>query len=64
MVPNYATIPTWCALSGVKRSATYALIAEGKLIARKLGKRTLIDVKAGLAFLARLIQRDGAAVAI
>ena len=54
MTPQFASIDDWTKLSGVKRSTTYNLLAEGKLTARKLGGRTLIDVTAGLAFLASL----------
>lgn len=49
--PNFATIDRWVELSGVSRSTTYELLASGDLVARKLNKRVLIDVKQGLNFL-------------
>ena len=48
------TIPGWCEASGCGRTQTYAAIAAGKLRARKFGKRTLILVPDGRAFLASL----------
>jgi hypothetical protein len=52
--PHFATIPTWCAISGQSRTRVYLAIAAGELIARKDGRRTLIDVQAGLARMANL----------
>lgn len=52
--PAYATIPGWCAISGMKRSTTYHEISRGNLRAIKLGARTLLDVGHGLAWLATL----------
>ena len=51
MEPKFATIETWLALTGLGRSKTYYLLAEGTLRAIKAGKRTLIDVEHGLAWL-------------
>jgi len=51
---SYATIPDWCALSGLSRSATYNHLGLGNLRAVKLGKRVLIDVPHGLTWLASL----------
>jgi hypothetical protein len=50
-LPHFATIDKWTELSGVSRSVTYELIGSGKLVARKLGKRTLVDVQAGIEYL-------------
>jgi hypothetical protein len=52
MQPQYATIKDWVALSGMGRSTTYALLGAGHLRAKKIGARTLIDVPAGLAWIA------------
>ena len=48
------TIPDFCARYGVGRSLTYCLIAEGKLIARKAGRRTLIDAASAARWYAAL----------
>lgn len=58
MTPEFATIPTWTALTGIGRTRTYHLIAEGKLRAVKAGKQTLIDVPKGLEFLHSLPPAD------
>jgi hypothetical protein len=52
--PAFATEPTWRAISGMSRTRTYIELAAGNLRAKKLGKRLLIDVPHGLAFLAAL----------
>lgn len=52
--PAYATVPDWCALSGMSRSGTYEALGRGDLRAIKMGARTLIDVQHGLAWLASL----------
>lgn len=51
ITPHFVSIADWVVRSGISRSRTYELIAEGKLQARKVGRRTLIDLKAGLAWL-------------
>lgn len=48
LMPRYATIQTWCAISGQSRTRAYAALATGDLRAVKDGRRTLIDVDAGL----------------
>ena len=53
-LPAFATIPRWCTLSGMGRSATYEALGRGDLRAVKLGSRTLIEVAPGLAWLAGL----------
>ena len=47
----YATIARWCALSGMGRTSTYRELAAGNLQARKVGRRTLIAVQQGLAWI-------------
>lgn len=51
--PKFAAIPQWCAISGMTRTATYVALADGNLRAIKQpgGRRTLIDVDAGLEWL-------------
>jgi hypothetical protein len=43
-------------MTGVNRTATYAALGDGHLRAIKIGRRTLIDVPHGLAWLASLPQ--------
>ncbi len=49
--PDFVSIPTWVKRTGISRSKTYELLAAGELSARKVGRRTLIDLRAGLAWL-------------
>ncbi len=49
--PAFASVDDWCRISGLSRSRTYVLITTGDLIARKIGGRTFVDVKAGLEFM-------------
>lgn len=41
----YATMPDWCARSGMRPSRTYDELSRGNLRAKKIGKRLLIDGK-------------------
>ncbi len=54
--PAYATIPDWCAISGMGRSKTYEALGRGDLRAIKIGNRTLIDVAPGLQWMDSLPQ--------
>jgi len=54
--PAYATIPDWCAISGLGRSKTYEALGRGDLRAIKIGNRTLIDVAPGLQWMDSLPQ--------
>ena len=68
---EWTTIKGWCALVGMSEGAVYNAISRGDLETRKLGKRVLIRVPAGLAWidslppatvrLARAPRRDAAA---
>jgi hypothetical protein len=51
--PKFAPLPRWCQLSGMTRTATYGALARGDLRAIKQpgGRRTLVDVDHGLAWL-------------
>lgn len=51
---RYATLPTWGAITGMSRSGTYVELGRGNLKAIKHGRRILIDVEAGLAWLRSL----------
>jgi len=54
----YATLPDWCALSGMRPSKTYDELSRGNLRAKKIGKRLVIDVQYGLAWLRTLPEPD------
>jgi hypothetical protein len=56
--PKYATIPDWQRISGMRRTSTYEALGRGDLRSIKLGTRVLIDVEAGLAWLASLPPAD------
>jgi hypothetical protein len=51
-LPRYAPLDRWRDISGMGRSATYERLGSGELRAVKVGQRTLIDVRHGLAWLA------------
>ena len=57
-IPKYATIPDWQRISGMRRTSTYEALGRGDLRSVKLGARVLIDVEAGLAWLASLPSAD------
>jgi hypothetical protein len=50
----WAPIDRWCAISGLGRTRTYEHLALGNLRAKKAGKRTLVHVPSGLAFIESL----------
>ena len=52
-LPAFATIREWSALSGMGRAKTYDLLSKGHLRAKKVGRRTVIDVAHGLAYIRR-----------
>ncbi len=52
--PAYATIASWCALTGMGTTATYEALARGDLEGRKIGRRTLINTEHGLRWIASL----------
>lgn len=51
-LPKYMPIAEWCNFSGLKLTSTYEALKRRDLTAIKIGRRTLIDVAAGLAWLA------------
>ena len=63
MDAQFSTIRDWTKLTGVSRSLTYELLADGKLRAVKLGNRTLIRLPEALAYLDSLpeVQVNGCA---
>lgn len=53
VAPKFAPLPVWVALSGMTRTGTYVALSKRELRAIKQpgGRRTLIDVEHGLAWL-------------
>lgn len=49
--PRFGSVKTWCQLSGMGATSTYAALQRGDLSAVKVGRRTLIDIERGLAWL-------------
>ena len=47
----WATVAGWCRLSSMSSALTYQALSRGDLRAKKLGRRTLIDVQRGLAWI-------------
>ncbi len=54
IVHEFATIATWCAISGLSRSVTYELMASGNIATIKVGARTLVHVPPSLAWMRSL----------
>jgi hypothetical protein len=52
LTPKFGTIDTWLSLSGMGRRTTYDELGRGNLKAVKVGTRTLINIEAGLAWIA------------
>jgi hypothetical protein len=49
--PSYVSIREWCRLSGMGLTSAYLALGRGDLLAIKLGRRTVVDVEAGLRWL-------------
>lgn len=47
----FASIDEWGRISGMGRTSIYEAISRGDLIARKMGSKTLIDVRHGVTWL-------------
>ncbi len=58
IVPEFEPIPAWTKRSGMTRTGTYIELSRGNLRAIKQGRRTLIDVNAGIAWLRTLPQAE------
>jgi hypothetical protein len=54
VAPEMARIPVAVAVTGLSRSAIYRLAAEGKIVLRKAGRTTLVDMASARACLADL----------
>jgi hypothetical protein len=53
-LPKWASVRRWCAITGISRTRTYALARDNKLILKRLGGSTYVDVEHGLAYLQSL----------
>lgn len=49
--PPFVTIERWTALTTMSRRATFVHIAKGDIVAHKVGRRTLVDVAASMAWI-------------
>lgn len=52
--PRFMVINEWIKYSGIGRTSTYELIAQGKLKTIVVGRRRLVDVDAGITYLESL----------
>ncbi len=60
-LPAFCTLAEWYELSGMRQTMTFAKIKTGDIKVRKLGRRTLVDVAASMAWLRALPGNDQAA---
>jgi hypothetical protein len=49
--PAFCTIPRWCELTGMSRSATYEALGRRDIVAKKVGKRTLVNYTSGISWI-------------
>ena len=49
-MPEFEGVTQFCQRVGIGRTHLYNLLSAGKLTARKVGRRTLIDVQSGLEY--------------
>ena len=53
-VPHYVSMETWLQRTGMSRTDTYRKLGEGTLKAKKIGRKTVIDFRAGMAWIESL----------
>ncbi len=58
IAPKLLSVTATGQIGGWKRTTTYKLINEGKLVAKKLGAKTLITAESLEAFIASLPNKD------
>lgn len=51
---RYCSVSEWCRISGLGKTTVYAMMADGRARAIKVGRRTLIDVPFSLGHLASI----------
>ncbi|MFT9026577.1 hypothetical protein [Acetobacter indonesiensis] len=52
--PHYVSVDAWLARTGMSRTDTYRKLGEGVLKAKKIGRKTVIDFRAGMAWIESL----------
>lgn len=53
-VPHYVSVDVWLQRTGMSRTDTYRKLGEGVLKAKKIGRKTIIDFRAGMAWIESL----------
>ena len=53
-VPHYVSVEAWLMRTGMSRTDTYRKLGEGTLRAKKIGRKTVIDFRAGMAWIESL----------
>lgn len=51
---RYVSVRDWCRITGLGKTTTYAMMADHRIRAIKIGSRTLIDLPFGLGHLASM----------
>ena len=54
VLPVFATVDMFCEIASISRSALYLALGRGDIVAKKAGKRTLIETGPALAWLRNL----------
>jgi hypothetical protein len=54
VIPAWGPIETWCWVAGMSRKRTYELLGLGHLRAKRLGGRTIIDIRGGMQYMQSL----------
>lgn len=52
--PHYVSVETWLSCTGMSRTDTYRKLGEGVLKAKKIGRKTVIDFRVGMAWIESL----------
>ncbi|MFE8873960.1 hypothetical protein ACE4RV_12515 [Acetobacter persici] len=53
-VPHYVSVEAWSQRTGMSRTDTYRKLGEGTLKAKKIGRKTVIDFRAGMTWIESL----------
>lgn len=52
--PHYVSVETWLHHTGMSKTDTYRKLGNGSLKAKKIGRKTVIDFRAGMAWIESL----------